>query len=62
MLTIYCGVESEIATKQNNNIIGIIIIRIAGTDTELSVEKTKHPVRVHRFLTKALLIAEICGH
>ena len=43
-------------------IIGIIIIRIAGTDTELSVEKTKHPVRVHHFLTKALLIAEICGH
>ena len=62
MLTIYCGVESEIATKQNNNIIGIIIIRIAGTDTELSVEKTKHPAPAHRFLTKALRTAEICGH
>ena len=48
--------------RGNNNIIGIIIIRIAGTDTELSVEKTKHPVPAHRFLTKALLTAEICGH
>ena len=62
MLTIYCGVESEIATKQNNNITGIIIIRIAGADAELSVEKTKYPVPAYHFLTIALLIAEICEH
>ena len=49
MLTIYCGVESEIATKQNNNITGIIIIRIAGADAELSVEKTKYPVPAYHF-------------
>ena len=52
----------KVKLQPNKIIIGIIIMRIAGTDTELSVEKTKHPVRVHHFLTKALLIAEICGH
>lgn len=53
----------KVKLQPNKIIIGIIIIiRIAGTDTELSVEKTKYPVQVHRFLTKALLIAEICGH
>lgn len=48
--------------SQPNSIIIIIIIRTAGTDTELCTEKTKYPVTGFHFLTKSFPIVVIYRH